>query len=227
MPSCAEHIRQADKDHKARFQFRIRLPFVDQLQVEHRMVIPASLRQLFCHRHLHFNIENSIFIIFCIDVQADAPGICVWFYLFLKFRILHAADRIPIYFDPLHSHAPSVNLDFCIFRRLSSLIISKFSGAIKPPRFFMASQSFSANFSQKLYIILTIFSIPTLWISIVFQKKLCYNQGCSSSSAQRFAGVPQRGSAPAFGYHKGGKGRLPRPHESMLSSWNRYRFHYC
>lgn len=154
MPSCAEHIRQADKNHKARFQFRIRLRF-----------------------------GSSFVTVICISISKT--------------------------------------------RSLSSLIISKFSGAIKPPRFFMASQSFSANFSQKLYIILTIFSIPTLWISIVFQKKLCYNQGCSSSSAQRFAGVPQRGSAPAFGYHKGGKGRLPRPHESMLSSWNRYRFHYC
>ena len=118
------------------------------------------------------------------QTRADAPGICVWFYLFLKFRILHAANRIPIYFDPLHSRAPSVNLDLCIFRRLSSSIISKFSGAIKPPRFFMASQSFSANFSQKLYIILTIFSIPTLWISIVFQKKLCYNPSLPLADAK-------------------------------------------
>ena len=90
MPPLTKQIKGTDKNNKTAFQIFVIVPFFQNIQIYHALIVSCSLGNVSIPRGLHFNIVHSPFAILHINIQTHAFCICGNIYCLLRFRIFNA-----------------------------------------------------------------------------------------------------------------------------------------
>ena len=95
MQPLPERIKRADKDDVAFFELTVISATLDQVQVDHPLVIPGPFRQVLVVGCLHLAVEYRILVILAIDIEADAFPVCRDLDRLLLFHVYKTAYLFP------------------------------------------------------------------------------------------------------------------------------------